>query len=71
VRFPLTNELLEEARRFDLRSACRDCFYFVESEDRCAHEWPNEEQARWPLDAPGPDGATPTTVEFCKEFELR
>jgi hypothetical protein len=69
MRFPLTQQLLDEAERFQLRSACRDCFYFVD--ERCVHEWPNEEQRRWPLDAPGPDGERPTTVGFCKEFELR
>lgn len=71
MRFPLTDRLLEETRRFQLRSACPDCFYYVEAEGRCAHEWPNEDQRRWPLDAPEPDGSRPKSAEFCKEFELR
>jgi hypothetical protein len=74
VRFPITARLLEEAERYQLRSACRDCFFFVrragEAEPRCAHEWPDRGQGRWPLDAPDADGAVPTEAAFCKEFEL-
>jgi hypothetical protein len=69
VKFALTDQLLDEARRFALRSACRDCFYWRRG--ACAHDWPDEGQRRWPLDAPGPDGARPADVAFCKEFELR
>jgi len=70
MRFPLTDLLVEEARRFELRSACRDCFYFVGA--KCAHDWPDEGQGRWPLDAVDPvTGERPTHVSFCKEFELR
>jgi hypothetical protein len=71
VKFPLTEQLLEEARRFELRSACRDCFYWSERRGACWHGWPDEGQRRWPLDAPGEDGARPAAVAFCKEFELR
>jgi len=71
VKFPLTEELLAEARRFELRSACRDCFFWSEPRGECWHGWPDEGQRRWPLDAPGPDGERPATVAFCKEFELR
>ena len=71
MRFPLTEQLLDEARRFGLRSACRDCFFWRPDRGACAHDWPDEGQRRWPLDAPGPDGARPTEVAFCKEFELR
>ena len=35
MRFPLTEQLLDEARRFNLKSACRDCFYWRGTE--CAH----------------------------------
>ncbi|HEY4238829.1 MAG TPA: hypothetical protein VGM88_03405 [Kofleriaceae bacterium] len=70
MRFPLTAQLLDEARRFELRSACGDCFYFREGHG-CAHDWPDEGQSRWPLDAPDADGKAPTDVAFCKEFELR
>lgn len=70
MKFPLTAQLIEEARRFELRSACRDCFFWVGG--RCAHGWPDEGQARWPLDAIDPrTGAAPTEVAFCKEFEPR
>jgi hypothetical protein len=69
VKFALTEQLLDEASRFELRSACRDCFFW--RTDRCAHDWPDEGQRRWPLDAPNPDGSRPTEVAFCKEFELR
>ena len=71
MRFPLTDQLLDEARRFSLRSACRDCFFWRPALDACAHDWPDEGQRRWPLDAPNPDGRRPTEVAFCKEFELR
>jgi len=71
MKFALTEQLLDEARRFQLRSACRDCFYFRPARDACAHDWPDEGQRRWPLDAPNPDGSRPTEVAFCKEFELR
>lgn len=79
MKFPLTPELIEEARRFELRSACRDCFYWratassIEPTDGvCAHGWPDEGQRRWPLDAPDPaTGAPPAFAAFCKEFELR
>jgi hypothetical protein len=71
MKFPLTEQLLEEARRFELRSACRDCFYWSERRGECWHGWPDEGQRRWPLDAPDEGGERPTTVAFCKEFELR
>jgi hypothetical protein len=70
VKFPLTQQLLDEARRFELRSACRDCFFWSERRQACRHDWPDEGQRRWPLDAPNPDGSAPTEVAFCKEFEL-
>ena len=70
MRFPLTEQLLAEARRFELRSACCHCFFW--RGDRCAHDWPDEGQRRWPLDAKDPEtGELPTEVAFCKEFELR
>ena len=69
MKFPLTAQLLEEARKFELRSACRDCFFW---RGKCWHDWPDEGQSRWPLDAPDPaTGERPTEVAFCKEFELR
>jgi hypothetical protein len=71
VKFPLTEQLLEEARRFELRSACRDCFYWSERRGECWHGWPDEGQRRWPLDALDADGERPTAAAFCKEFELR
>jgi hypothetical protein len=71
MKFPLTEQLLAEARRFELRSACRDCLFWRPTLDACAHDWPDEGQRRWPLDAPNPDGSRPTEVAFCKEFELR
>jgi len=71
VKFALTEQLLAEARRFELRSACRDCFYWRPERVACAHDWPDEGQRRWPLDAPNPDGSRPTEAAFCKEFELR
>ncbi|MGN6108880.1 MAG: hypothetical protein ACTHU0_27490 [Kofleriaceae bacterium] len=71
MKFPLTEQLVEEARRFELRSACRDCFFWSERRAACWHDWPDEGQRRWPLDAPDAQGNRPTEVAFCKEFELR
>jgi hypothetical protein len=70
VRFALTDEVLEEARRFRLRSACCHCA-FERGDGRCSLGWPNQEQRRWPLDAPDEEGRPPVEVAFCKEFELR
>lgn len=71
MKFPLTEQLIAEARRFELRSACQDCFYWSARRRACWHDWPNEGQQRWPLDAPDPTtGERPTEVAFCKEFEL-
>ncbi len=70
MRFPLTRTLVDEAERFALRSSCRHCFFYVKREQRCAHEWPDRGQSRWPLDALGDDGEPPVDAEFCKEFEL-
>ena len=71
MKFPLTDQLIEEARRFELRSACRDCFFWSERQTACWHDWPDEGQRRWPIDAPDETGARPTHVAFCKEFELK
>ena len=72
MKFPLTEQLIDEARRFELRSACHDCFYWRESTSSCWHDWPDVGQRRWPIDAPDPvTGEKPTHVAFCKEFELR
>jgi hypothetical protein len=69
MRFPLTDGLLEEVARFQLRSACGDCAH-VRRSGACGLGWPNDEQRRWPLDAPDDRGARPDEVHFCKEFEL-
>ena len=70
MKFPLTQQLLDEARRYELRSSCRDCLFFSARRDECWHGWPDEGQRRWPLDAPDSDGKRPTEAAFCKEFEL-
>lgn len=70
MRFPLTDALRDEAARFQLRSACCHCSHQRRQDGSCGLGWPNQEQRRWPLDAPGPDGAPATEVHFCKEFEL-
>lgn len=69
MKFALSSELIDEARRFNLKYACRDCFYWTRG--ACAHEWPQIGQDRVPLDAPNDDGTLPTEAVFCKEFELR
>ena len=72
LRFPITPTLLDEAARYQLRSACRDCLYWRERAGECLHGWPDEGQRRWPLDAPDPaTGEPPAEAAFCKEFELR
>ncbi len=72
MKFPLTAQLLDEARRFELRSACGDCHYWSAARQTCWHDWPDIGQRRWPLDAADPvTGEVPTEVAFCKEFELR
>lgn len=72
VKFALTPRLIDEARRYQLRSACRDCFFWLERQGACLHGWPDEGQRRWPLDAADPTtGEVPTDAAFCKEFELR
>ena len=77
MRFPLTQQLLEEARAFELRAACRDCFYWNASAGECWHGWPDEGQRNWPLGAVAESSAAGTTpsagseVAFCKEFELK
>jgi hypothetical protein len=70
MRFPLTDELLAEATRFELRSACCHCMYQDRTSGACRLGWPNQQQRRWPLDAPDADGTRPRDVHFCKEFEL-
>ena len=71
MQFPLTDRLIDEARRFELRSACRDCFFWLAERGACLHGWPDEGQRRWPLDAHADGAPPPTTAAFCKEFELR
>lgn len=72
MRFPLTSQLIDEARRFELRSACRDCLYWRAVKGECLHGWPDDGQRRWPLDAVDPaTGEVPSHAAFCKEFELR
>lgn len=72
MKFPLTPELLAEAKAFDLRSSCTHCFFWDAARGECRHGWPDEGQRREPIDAPDPiTGDLPTEVAFCKEFELR
>lgn len=69
MRFSLNDEDHREMLRYQLRSACGDCFFFSQKTKRCAHEWPSEEQRRWPL--AGEDGSEPADeISLCKEFEL-
>ncbi|HWM88503.1 MAG TPA: hypothetical protein VNO33_21755 [Kofleriaceae bacterium] len=65
----MSEQFLAEAARFELRSACCHCLHQARTGE-CRLAWPNQEQRRWPLDAPGPDGSPPAEVHFCKEFEL-
>ena len=72
MKFPLTQQLIAEAKQYELRSACGDCFFWDARRETCKHDWPDEGQRRWPLDAKDPQtGEIPTHVAFCKEFELK
>jgi hypothetical protein len=72
LRFPITPALLVEAERYQLRSACKDCLFWIARTSECLHGWPDEGQRRWPLDAPDAEtGEAPTEAAFCKEFELK
>ncbi len=71
MKFPLTTQLIEEAKRYELRSACCHCFFWIAKLEKCAHDWPDDGQRRFPIDAKDSNGETPTDVAFCKEFELR
>ena len=72
MKFPLTQQLIDEAKKFELRSACVHCFFWDERKNACAHDWPDDGQRRWPIDAKDPEtGESPTDVAFCKEFELK
>lgn len=65
MRFPLTQQLLDEAKAFSLRAACRDCFYWREPngaqggapDGECWHGWPDEGQRSWPLARNGGEAA--------------
>lgn len=63
MRFPLSDEDRNEMERYQLRSSCVHCFFYVQAEKRCAHEWPSEQQAQWPL-------SDASEMSLCKEFEL-
>jgi hypothetical protein len=71
MKFALTQQLIDEARRYELRSACCHCFYWDARKEACKHDWPDEGQRRWPLDAKDSAGEAPREVAFCKEFELK
>ncbi len=75
MRFPLTQQLLDEAKAFELRAACRDCFFWNAKDGECWHGWPDEGQRQWPLGNATADEQEAVTagsdVAFCKEFELR
>jgi hypothetical protein len=70
VRFPLSPGFVAEAAALRFRAGCRHCFHFL-ADDRCGNGWPLEGQERFPPDAAAADGARPTEVVFCREFELR
>ncbi|MGZ3416603.1 MAG: hypothetical protein ACXVEF_24950 [Polyangiales bacterium] len=55
----VTLQLLEEARRWELRFTCDECAHF--QGDRCAHGWPEGERSRTLREG--------ETIAFCKEFE--
>ncbi len=48
MRFPLTEQLLREAAAFELRAACRDCFFWNAAKGECWHGWPDDGQRDWP-----------------------
>jgi hypothetical protein len=70
MRFTVDARLLDEARRYELRSACRDCLFYVRAEGRCAHGWPPGNQTRTVAEAAAASSKEAASVSFCKEFEL-
>jgi hypothetical protein len=61
VRLPRTPDFDEERERFSLRFCCEDCAHWERADERCRHEWPNEQHR---------SGRPSEWVDFCKEFEL-
>ncbi len=59
----IDDELLEQARVFDLKFACQDCAHFDASHDLCVHGY-TDRPTQADLRRPGGN------LAFCKEFEL-
>jgi hypothetical protein len=61
VQLPRTPEFDFERETYRLRFCCEDCGHFDARNERCGHEWPNEQHR---------SDRVASTVDFCKEFEL-
>jgi hypothetical protein len=64
LRFRLTQDFLDECKRYDLRFSCEFCVYFDIVSQQCAHGYPNDEHRLEVLSQKGVD------LVFCKEFEI-
>lgn len=66
MRTRVTEQLLDEARRFELRWACEHCAHFTRTDaapkGRCGNGWPDGEHREARLRAGD-------AIAFCKEFE--
>ena len=72
MKFPLTEQLIDEARGSSCARRAATASTGRAAIGECWHDWPDEGQRRWPLDAKDPRPAhVRREVAFCKEFELR
>lgn len=70
MEFPLTETLALEAERYDLRSACGDCFFYLADRGACLHGWPTDTQRVPIAELARGERGPPRSAPFCKEFEL-
>ncbi len=66
MKIELTERLLREAKRYELRASCNHCMYHTAQ--GCLFGWPDRGQS---VDVANLEQVADIDVEFCKEFELR
>ena len=67
MRLPTDELFVLQRTTLPLRHCCEDCGLFDAQTELCAHEWPTTEHRCVDYEGPHPL----STVNFCKEFELR